>query len=60
MAMKGMIKGSIGVIATRTGAIRFLDRDGKRILQEEWMQLVGDDHNESMLEWRDVPCVKEE
>lgn len=40
-------------VEARTGALRFLERRGKRILQEEWISPWR--HF-----WKDVPCVKEE
>jgi len=40
-----------------TGSLRWLERDGKLVLQQEW----GKQNNWAWynLEWRDVPTVKE-
>lgn len=36
--------------------LRFVERDGKRILQQNWVCSLGD---ELWMEWRDIPLVTE-
>lgn len=53
-------------MATRTGEIRIMVRDGRRILQEKWVDIVWphEPHREKGEEqviehWKDVPEVEE-
>jgi hypothetical protein len=44
-----------------TGKLRFVIRDGHRILQQQWLTVRGTVANpEPELDWRDVPLVEDE
>ena len=52
--------------ATKTGNMRYVERNGARILQEEWATVTWphEPYREKgeeiiTIEWRDVPLVKE-
>jgi len=47
-------EGSCGIVMQLTCALRFVERDGKRILQQAWQ---GPDYAKQRMhvEWRDVP-----